>query len=68
MSWIVIVMMRKKAEEVSAFATSVPGGEKTVLQDLNDNYMFLTKITKKLKITYKFRILSFFHHCAYSNF
>lgn len=40
MSWIVIVMMRKKAE-VTAFATSVPDGEKTVLQDSNDNYMFL---------------------------
>lgn len=41
MSWIVIVMMRKKVEGVTAFAKSVPGGEKTVLQDLNDNYMFL---------------------------
>lgn len=37
----VIVMRRKKAEEVTAFATSFPVGEKTVLQDSNDNYMFL---------------------------
>lgn len=37
----VIVMMRRKAEEVTAFATSVPGGEKKLLQDSNDNYMSL---------------------------